>query len=377
MGFWKNRMDLGKMKQYKPNDKGLKILTDDGYQSFDGISYMGDKPIYRLEFDNDYWLECTEDHKIYIDDDVSKQAIDIEIGDKIKTLSGDIFLRNKSKTGRIEPVYDIIGVSPKNRFYGNNILVSNCEFVSYEETLINSIFLTHMNEGKNPKFKISQVRWYDDIKPDQTYIVALDPSLGTGGDNAAIEVISLPDLKQVAEWQHNLTPIKGQIQVLRDICEYIHNQDQNVEIYWSVENNTIGEAALVTISELGEENIQGIFLSQPRRINGIKSRKKYRKGFTTTNQSKIAACSRLKNWIENEKLTLNSKNILRELRTFVARGVSYKAMDGETDDLIMALLLAIRMIEVVSKYDEDNYEELRDTFNDYDEDNEPMPVFII
>lgn len=377
MGFWKNRMDLEKMKQYKPNSKGLKILTDDGYQSFDGISYMGDKPIYRLEFDNDYWLECTEDHKIYIDDEVSKEAIDIEIGDNIKTLTGDISLKNKFKTDRIEPVYDVIGVNSKNRFYGNNILVSNCEFVSYEETLINSIFLTHMSDGISPKFKVSQVRWYDDIKPDQTYIVALDPSLGTGGDNAAIEVISLPDLKQVAEWQHNLTPIKGQIQVLRDICEYIHKEDQNVEIYWSVENNTIGEAALVTISELGEENIQGIFLSQPRKVNGIKSRKKYRKGFTTTNQSKIAACSRLKNWVENEKLILNSKNILRELRTFVARGVTYKAMDGETDDLIMALLLAIRMIEVVSKYDEDNYEELRDTFDDYDEDNEAMPVFVI
>lgn len=377
MGFWKNRMDLEKMKKYKPNNKGLKILTDDGYQSFDGIAYMGDKPIYRLEFENDYWLECTEDHKIYVDDEISKQAIDIEIGDNIKTLTGDIHLKNKSKTGRIEPVYDIIGVNPKNRFYGNNILVSNCEFVSYEETLINSIFLTHMKDGIEPKYKLSQIRWYDDIKPDQTYIVALDPSLGTGGDNAAIEVISLPDLKQVAEWQHNLTPIKGQIHVLRDICDYIHQQDQNVEIYWSVENNTIGEAALVTISELGEENIQGYFLSQPRRVSGIKSRKKYRKGFTTTNQSKIAACSRLKNWVESEKLKLNSKNILRELRTFVARGVSYKAMDGETDDLIMALLLAIRMIEVVSRYDEDNYEELRDTFDDYDEDNEPMPVFVI
>lgn len=365
------------MKKYKPNSKGLKILTDNGYQSFDGIAYMGDKPIYRLEFDNDYWLECTEDHKIYVDYEVSKQAVDFDIGDTVKTLTGDFSLKNKFKTGRIEPVYDVIGVDSKNRFYGNNILVSNCEFVSYEETLINSIFLTHMREGISPKFKVSQVRWYDDIKSDQTYIVALDPSLGTGGDNAAIEVISLPDLKQVAEWQHNLTPIKGQIQVLRDICEYIHKEDQNVEIYWSVENNTIGEAALVTISELGEENIQGVFLSQPRKVNGIKSRKKYRKGFTTTNQSKIAACSRLKNWVENEKLTLNSKNILRELRTFVARGVSYKAMDGETDDLIMALLLAIRMIEVVSKYDEDNYEELRDTFDDYDEDNEPMPVFVI
>lgn len=251
------------------------------------------------------------------------------------------------------------------------------EFIAFEETLINSIFLSHMDSGVLPKFKLSQIRWYDDIKPDQTYIVSLDPSLGTGGDNAAIQVISLPELKQVAEWQHNMTPIKGQIQVLRDICDYIYNKESGVEIYWSVENNSIGEAALVTISELGEENIHGIFLSQPRRMNGIKSRKKYRKGFTTTNSSKIAACSRLKNWVENEKLKLYSKNLIRELHTFVARGTSYKAMDGETDDLVMSLLLAIRMIEVISKYDEDSYENLRDTFDEYDEDSASIPVFVM
>jgi hypothetical protein len=32
-------------------------------------------------------------------------------------------------------------------------------------------------------------------------------------------------------------------------------------IYYSVENNTIGEAALISIAEYGEENIPGYFLS--------------------------------------------------------------------------------------------------------------------
>ena len=39
-----------------------------------------------------------------------------------------------------------------------------------------------------------------------TYVVSLDPSLGTGGDYAAIQVFELePTFEQVAEWQHNLT----------------------------------------------------------------------------------------------------------------------------------------------------------------------------
>lgn len=250
------------------------------------------------------------------------------------------------------------------------------KFIAYDETLINSIFLTHMDEGSEPKFKTGQVRWYDDIKNDRMYIVSLDPSLGTGGDFAAIQVLSLPELSQVAEWQSNMTPIQSQVGVLRQICEFIKSNSDS-EIYWSVENNTIGEAALVTIQEMGEENIPGIFLSQPKRIGGIKKSKKYRKGFTTTHTSKLAACARLKNWVENEKLKINSKNLIRELKTFVSRGTTYKAKEGETDDLVMSLIVAIRMIEVVARYDEETFEDIKNSFDEDEDYGAPMPIGIL
>ena len=50
-----------------------------------------------------------------------------------------------------------------------------------------------------PIKKTGQVRWYEPIKKDATYVVGLDPSMGTGGDNAAIQVWSLPEMRQVAE----------------------------------------------------------------------------------------------------------------------------------------------------------------------------------
>jgi hypothetical protein len=249
------------------------------------------------------------------------------------------------------------------------------KFIAYDETLINSIFLSNMFEGFEPNHKTGQVRWYKPIQDDKTYIVSLDPSLGTGGDYSAIQVLILPDLEQVAEWQSNMTPIKGQITVLKQICEYIKSETKASEIYWSVENNSIGEACLVTIQELGEENIPGLFLSQPKKMDGIKKSKKYRKGFTTTHTSKLAACARLKNWIESDKLKINSKNLVRELKTFVSRGTTYKAKEGETDDLVMALILSVRMIEVIARYDEDMFEDIKNTFDDDDEYyNEPMPV---
>ena len=137
-----------------------------------------------------------------------------------------------------------------------------------------------------------------------------------------------------------------------------------------IENNTIGEAALVTISEMGEENIPGVFLSEPKKKQSVR---KYRKGFTTTHSSKISACAKLKQWIETDKMNLSSKNLINELKTFVASGTSYKAKQGETDDLVMSLVLAIRMVLIVSKYEEDTFEQVRETFDDEDYDT-PMPM---
>ena len=80
--------------------------------------------------------------------------------------------------------------------------------------------------------------------------------MGTGGDYSAIQVFELPSYTQVAEWRHNPTAIPGQIRVLADICKYIESTTNAPQsIYWSVENNGLGEAALIVIHDFGEENI--------------------------------------------------------------------------------------------------------------------------
>ena len=61
--------------------------------------------------------------------------------------------------------------------------------------------------GDSPLVNMGQTRWYKKPTPQYTYAVALDPSMGTGGDNAAIQVFELPSYEQVAEWQHNTTAI--------------------------------------------------------------------------------------------------------------------------------------------------------------------------
>ena len=230
-----------------------------------------------------------------------------------------------------------------------------CEFLIFDETLIAATTLIDM-EGTEPIKRQGQIRWYKTPTKNNTYVVALDPSLGTGGDPAAIQVLELPSCDQVAEWQHNRTPVPGQINVLKEICSYIFDEiGSENSIYYSVENNTIGEAALICINEVGEENIKGYFLSEP----GAGTRR-YRKGFNTTAKPKLAACAKFKQLLESGRMIIHSASLISETKTFVASGTSYEAKTGETDDLIMATLLVVRMLTVLKDYHKDLEDRMRD-----------------
>ena len=230
-------------------------------------------------------------------------------------------------------------------------------------------------EGTEPKERHGHVRWYDYVTKNKAYLVALDPAMGTGGDNAAIEVFQLPEMKQVAEWQHNSTPIQGQVKIMKQIIEHISDSLKakgvaNPEIYYSLENNSIGEAGLVAIADMGEENIAGQMLSERVKKGHVR---KFRKGYNTTHISKVSACAKLKQMIENDKMAIKSKNLISELKNFVASGNSFSAKPGEHDDLVMSTILAVRMASTIASWDQKLFERLRDS---EEELTMPMPIMI-
>lgn len=250
-----------------------------------------------------------------------------------------------------------------------------CKFLIFDETLINSISLADL-EGSEPLMKMGQARWYKKVNPASTYIVSLDPSLGTGGDYAAIQIIEVPSMIQICEWHHNMTPVQAQARILRDLLKHIDEKCTEVgvtpSIYYSVENNTVGEAALVAINELGEETLPGLFLSEPIKKGHVR---RFRKGFNTTHAAKISACAKLKHLTETRQLIIHSKTLISELKTFVAAGVTFKAKTGQHDDLVASLLLAIRMIMMLQDWDPHIYDKMRD-HTGLEEHDLPLPIYI-
>ena len=248
----------------------------------------------------------------------------------------------------------------------------DCDFVINDETLISPIKLLEL-EGREPTHKTGQVRWYKSIDPEKMYIVALDPSLGTGSDPAALQVFEAETTEQVAEWRHNRTDVPTQIKILTDIIKEIYSvvRDEK-KIYYSVENNTLGEAALISIAEYGEENIPGYFLSD----NSVQSSngRRIRKGFNTTNKNKIMACNKLKILVESGRMKLWSRPLISELKTFIAHGASFAAKSGETDDLVMSTLLIVRMLLLLQSY----HTELDSHLKDHSDNIiEPFPFIAI
>jgi len=252
-----------------------------------------------------------------------------------------------------------------------------CKFIQADETLIHPLRLSNLS-GVDPYLIDDGVRWYTQPIPNKTYVVGYDPAVGTGGDFAAIQVFQMPEMVQVAEWKANNIDTRGQVKVLQRILKRIQDsmvssgqQQGDTEIYWTIENNTVGEAALQVVSDTDEENFAGTFMHEPKRAG---MGRRMRKGMTTTNKSKIAASMKFKSLVETNRLTILSKALISELKGFVRSGPGFAAKYGYNDDIISATLLCIRMVVMLSNYDPDFDDKLKETL-DYDDDFQaPMPI---
>jgi hypothetical protein len=76
--------------------------------------------------------------------------------------------------------------------------------------------------------------------------------------------------------------------------------------------------------------------------------------------------------IENHKMTIHSKPLISELKTYIASGLGFKAKSGEHDDLVSSTLLIMRMADVLADWDPQIYDKMSERLS---EEQLPMPFF--
>lgn len=223
-----------------------------------------------------------------------------------------------------------------------------CQFLSSEALLISPTFLMQLTERqKNIKqlANIKGVHFWEELKNESTYLIGVDPATGNGSDYSVITLFSFPSLQQVAEYRSNTTSTNDLYYILKNLL--LQLERKKCSVYFSIENNGVGEG-LISLYEQ-DENIpeSAEFISEDNK-----------RGMTTTSKTKMKACINFREMLERGLLTINSPNVLLELKSFVRKKGSYSAMTGATDDCISACLIITRLVDEISTYEQEAFDKL-------------------
>lgn len=254
-----------------------------------------------------------------------------------------------------------------------------CEFISSESLLMDSIWVNNETlriKQLRPVDIIKDVIFFDKIKPLGTYLIGVDPSTGSGEDYSAITIFEFPSLNQVGEYRSNTMSTNKLYGVLKNIIRVF--EKQGCIVYFSVENNGVGEGILALYE--ADEN-------PPETCEMVSEEGKNRRGMTTTPKNKMKACVNMKEMLEKGNMTINSPVLIAELKSYIRHRGSYAAQIGSTDDVISSVLIVIRLIEEIATYDQQafdklyssgEYEEWNDSdwdgYDDYNEADGPLPM---
>lgn len=154
------------------------------------------------------------------------------------------------------------------------------------------------------------------------YIATLDSAEGRGQDYHALHIIDITD----EQWEQAGVLHSNKIShlILADIIFMYLTKYNEAPVY--IELNSTGVSIAKTLYiDLEYEYV----ICDSYQDLGMKQ----------TKRSKAVGCSTLKDLIEKNKLKLNHIQTIKELRTFVTKGVSWAAEEGYHDDLVMGLVI--------------------------------------
>lgn len=251
------------------------------------------------------------------------------------------------------------------------------KFISADDTLIDSKVLANLT-SQEPQFKLQETRWFETPQANKIYLVSLDPSAGVGRDYAAIQVWRLPEMVQVAEWMHNKSSVALQLKMLIQICVWLDKQIRTLpsqigepELFWTFENNGLGQSVIELLNEVGLDRVPAQLMSEMGTGN-LKNR-----GYNANVRSKGQAVVKFKSLIESSKMQIRSKALVSQIKNFVSKGDGFAAKSGEHDDLVTATLLIVRMSQVIAKWDDRTAEQFQETsLQDMEDFQEPMPISV-
>jgi hypothetical protein len=166
---------------------------------------------------------------------------------------------------------------------------------------------------------------YEPPNKKHNYVMCVDVSKGRGQDYSTFNVIDISQrpFKQVAVYRNNtISPL------LYPNIIYKYATLYN-EAYVIIESNDQG--SLVTNGLYQDLEYENLHMESAIKADRI--------GVEMNRKIKRIGCSAIKDIIENGKLKIVDPQTIIEMSTFVAKGVSFEASEGNHDDLMMNLVM--------------------------------------
>ena len=199
-------------------------------------------------------------------------------------------------------------------------------FFGTGDTLINAETLMGFRAGKYEKIlEGGNLIVYKETLKNHDYIMTVDVAKGRGQDYSTFNLIdiSVRPFQQVAVYRNNtISPL------LFPNIIYKYAKSYN-DAYVVIESNDQGTVVCNGLyHDLEYENVH---VESAVKANAI--------GIEMNRKVKRLGCSAIKDILENNKLNIVDENTIMEISTFVAKGQSYEASDGNHDDLMMNLVM--------------------------------------
>lgn len=166
---------------------------------------------------------------------------------------------------------------------------------------------------------------YERPKPKHEYIITVDVSKGRGQDYSTFTVIDISDtpFRQVAVYRCNtISPILFPNIIYKYATLYN-------KAYVVIESNDQG--SVVCNGLYHEMEYENVHVTSSIKSSGV--------GIEMTRKTKRLGCSGIKDLLEGGKLEIVDENTILEISTFVSKGQSYEASDGNHDDIMMNLVM--------------------------------------
>ena len=212
-----------------------------------------------------------------------------------------------------------------------------CNFNMSGETVFHPEDMEYIqNSLCEPKYKTGFDRnlWiWEEYQPSASYFMSADVARGDGQDYSTFHIFNLETSQIVAEYKGKPTP-----DIFADLI--FQTGKEFGECMTVVENNSVGWTVLNKLEEMSYPNIYYSRKSTHELVEPhLAETSGVIPGFSTTMKTRPLIVAKMEEFVRNKLITIKSKRLYNEMKTFIWHNGKAQAMKKHNDDLIMAVAI--------------------------------------